>query len=279
MKRSSLEIVECGHCRHAEAMTRRGAAWRGVDFPALVGVIHHAQEGVILYDTGYDAAFMDATRALPERLYRLATPVTFAPGESIVDQLATRGIPADAVRHIILSHFHGDHVAGLHNFPHATLHCACAGLRDLRARSRFGSARRGLLPALVPDRIDHAAFFEDATPVALPAAFQPFDRGADLLGDASLLAVELPGHCPGHWGLALRLEDDRYTLLVGDAAWSLTAIERNMPPPGLVARLLGDAAVQRSTLAALHRLHGGRPDTLLLPSHCSIAARQAGLQA
>lgn len=278
MIRTTLEVLECGHCRHAAAMTMRGAPWRVVDFPALVGLIVHPQEGVVLFDTGYDAAFFAATRPLPERLYRLATPVYLDARESIVDQLAARGIAADAVRHVVLSHFHGDHVAGLHHFAAAKLHCARAGLRDLRARGRFGSARRGLLPALVPAAIG-AAFFEDAAPVALPSAFRPFDRGADLFGDGALIAVELPGHCPGHWGLALRLEDDRHTLMVADAAWSVTAIERNLPPPAPVARLLGDAVAQRRTLDALHRLHTERPDTLLLPSHCSQAARRAGLQA
>jgi glyoxylase-like metal-dependent hydrolase (beta-lactamase superfamily II) len=279
MNRTRLEILECGHCRHAAAMTMRGAPWRVIDFPALVGMIHHPQEGIILFDTGYDAAFLAATKRFPERLYRWATPVHLPRGQSAVEQLADRGIPAEAVRHVILSHFHGDHIAGLHNFPQARLHCARAGLRDLHARGRFGSARRGLLPSLLPDRVDRAAFFEDAPPATLPTAFRPFERSVDLLSDGSLLAVELPGHCPGHWGLALRLEDDRYTLMVADAAWSLTAIERNVPPPGPVAQLLGDAARQRATLDALHCLQRGQPDTVLLPSHCAIAARRAGLQA
>ena len=279
LKRTALEVVACGHCRHPAAMTMRGASWRVVDFPALVGVIRHPDAGLILFDTGYDPAFLAATRAFPERLYRLATPMHLAPGQSAVEQLAARGIAADDVRHVVISHFHGDHVAGLHNFPNARLHCARAGVRDLRARGRFGGARRGLLPALIPDRIDDAAFFEDAPAVDLPDAFRPFERGADLLGDGSLIAVALPGHCPGHWGLALRRADDRPAVMGADAAWSIAAIERDAPPPAPVARLLGDAAAGRCTLHALHRLHRERPDTVLLPSHCPLAAERAGLSA
>ncbi len=279
MIRTRLRVVECGHCRHAEAMTQRGASWRVVDFPALVGVIEHPTEGVILFDTGYDAAFLAATRSFPERLYGMATPVRLPAGESAAERLAALGIAPDDVRHVVISHFHGDHVAGLHRFPRARLHCARAGLADLRAHGRFGRVRRGLLSALVPARIDDAAFFEDAPVVDLPGAFHPFARGADLIGDASLLGVELPGHCPGHWGLALRVEDDRYVLMVADAAWSVVAIAQDAPPPVAVARLLGDPHAGRRTLHALHRLGATRPDTVLLPSHCGRASRRAGFQA
>lgn len=278
MIRTGLRVVECGRCRNAEALTRRDARWRVVDFPALVGVIVHPAAGVVLFDTGYDEAFFAATARFPERFYRMATPVDLRPGESAPERLAAMGIRTDDVRHVVVSHFHGDHVAGLRRFPHARLHCARAGLADVRAHGRLARVRRGLLPALLPARMKDASFFEDARAVDLPAAFRPFERGADLLGDGSLLAVELPGHCPGHWGLALRIEDDRHVMMVADAVWSIGAIDDDAPPPAAVARLLGDAAAGRDTLRALHRLRVERPDTVLLPSHCPRAARSAGLQ-
>lgn len=278
MIRTGLRVVECGHCRNVEAITMRGAPLRVVDFPALIGVIAHPSAGVILFDTGYDAAFLAATEPFPERLYRIATPVRLPPGESAAERLAVLGIAPEDVRHIVISHFHGDHVAGLGRFPHARLHCARAGLLDVRTHGRWARVRRGLLPALLPRHIADASFFEEARAVDLPPAFHPFERGADLLGDGSLLAVELPGHCPGHWGLALRVEDDRHVMMVADAAWSIEAIEADAPPPAAVARLLGDARAGRRTLRALHGLSVARPDTLLIPSHCARAARRAGLQ-
>lgn len=277
MRRTSLRVVECGRCRHPEAMTMKGASWRVVDFPSLVGVIRHPVEGVILFDTGYDPAFLAATARMPERLYAIMTPVTLDQGRSAVERLAAMGIDPDDVAHIVISHFHGDHVAGLSRFPNARLHCSKAGLKDARSHGRLGRVRRGILSDLIPADIGNAAFFEGAPMVNLPPAFLPFERGADVLGDGSLVAVDLPGHCPGHWGLALRLDDDRHVMMVADAAWSITAIERNAPPPALTAAMLGDARLHRETLGALHQLRTRHADTVLLPSHCAKASTAAGL--
>lgn len=278
MIRSHLTMIQCGHCRQLAAATMKGAPWRIVDFPSLVGVIRHPTRGVVLFDTGYDPAFLEATRPFPERLYRWATPVTITAGSTAVERLAGMGISAEEVAHVVISHFHGDHVSGLHRFPNARLHCSRAGLSDVRARGRISRTRHGILSSVIPSRIGDAAFFEEDAIAQLPGIFSPFERGADVLGDGSLVAVELPGHCPGHWGLALRLEDDRHAMLVADAAWSLDAIEGNASPPRATSSLLGDARAAARTLASLH-LMSGRTDLSLLPSHCARASRAAGLLA
>jgi glyoxylase-like metal-dependent hydrolase (beta-lactamase superfamily II) len=122
------------------------------------------------------------------------------------------------------------------------------------------------------DIASRAAFFEDMPETPLPQAFRPFERGRDLVGDGSLLAVELPGHCPGHWGLALRTEQDGHVLLAADAAWSKDAIARAVPPPHLTTYLLGDTKVYRRTLLALHAAGRANPQLAILPSHCAAAA-------
>lgn len=277
MTRCGFSLIEAGHCRHPAAMARSGASLCPTRFPALVGVIHHPGEGVILFDTGYDPAFFAATRPFPERLYRWTTPVRLAPGESAAEQLARAGIAPRSVKAIILSHFHGDHVAGLAAFPAARLFCARAGLHELRSHGRFARVRRGLLAGLVPtDPPRRTTFFEDLPRATLPDDFAPFDRGVDLLGDGALIAVELPGHCTGHWGLALAIEDGRRLMLLGDAAWSIGAIRDDAPPPRLPTALLGNTGRYRATLHALHRLATRNPELLLLPSHCPAAAQAIG---
>ncbi|MGF7148685.1 glyoxylase-like metal-dependent hydrolase (beta-lactamase superfamily II) [Sphingomonas zeicaulis] len=277
MIRCGFELIEAGHCRHPAAMARSGASLCATRFPALVGMIRHPSEGVILFDTGYDPVFFAATQSFPERLYRWTTPVNLAPGEAAVDQLARAGIAPEAVSAIILSHFHGDHVAGLAAFPAARLFCARAGMAELRARGRFARVRRGLLAGLVPeDPPRRTTFFEDLPRVTLPGDFAPFDQGVDLFGDGALIAVELPGHCTGHWGLALASEDGRRLMLVGDAAWSIGAIRDDAPPPRLTTALLGNTGRYRATLNALHRLATRNAEMLLLPSHCPEAARSIG---
>jgi len=239
----------------------------------MVGLIRHPDRGTYLFDTGYDAAFLTETASFPERLYRWTTPVTIGPDLEWNAWLSDQGVvPAD-VAGVIISHFHGDHVAGLRHLSGRPVHCSRDGLASVREAGRLRSVSRGLLAGLVPLDCDRrATFFEDTREVPLPAEFAPFASGRDILGDGSLLAVELPGHCPGHWGLALRNREDRPILLAADAAWSTRAIEECRPPPRLTTSLLGDTRRYRATLERLHRAHTGNRELLILPSHCARGA-------
>ncbi len=274
MKRCRLKIAACGSCKHPEFMTLKNASLCPTAFPSLVGIIEHPDEGVILFDTGYDHAFFEATRTFPERLYRWTAPLTLGDDQNALSQLKKMGYKAEDVRRIIISHFHGDHVSGLHNFPNAKIHCSSSGLKNAHQGSRFKRIRKGILLSLIPPNLEERSiFFETGPHVALPQDFKPFSEAVDILGDGSLFAVELPGHCPGHWGLALRTQKDRFAFFVGDAAWSTTAIEQNMPPPKITIKLLSSTEKYYETLSQLNELHCQTNNVLLLPSHCKAIAQ------
>ncbi|ESQ85268.1 hypothetical protein AEAC466_06025 [Asticcacaulis sp. AC466] len=263
-------LLQVGSCRHPEMMARRGGHMCPVDFPALVGLILHADFGPILFDTGYHRRFFAATDPFPEWLYRLATPVQYADADSLEAQLARFNLSAGDIRGVFVSHFHGDHVAGLRDFGAARIFCACAGLDRTRQGSRFSRVRQGLLSALTPDNIDARATYLETLPVT-PLDLRPFTEGADLLGDGSLIAVELPGHCPGHWGLLVRPAGGPNAFFIGDAAWSLAAITDNVPPPALTTALLGETRAYRQTLTALNAV-AKNADVEIIPSHCPVTA-------
>lgn len=271
-----LHILRAGACYHPAGMARKGAGLCPAEFPALVALILHPTEGAALFDTGYDPAFFEATETLPERLYRWMTPVKLGHGEAVSEQLAGFGLHAADVRAVVVSHFHGDHVAGLHAFPKARVFCSRFGAAEVARPGRFARVRRGVLAALAPADMDkRAVFFEDLPFVSMGAELAPFDTGADLFGDGALVAINLPGHCPGHWGLAIRGEDGRRTFMIGDAAWSRGAVRDNVPPPRLTTSLLGDTRVYRETLLSLNQLHQSNGDVVLVPSHCPEAAKLA----
>jgi glyoxylase-like metal-dependent hydrolase (beta-lactamase superfamily II) len=277
MKRCRVHILRAGECSHPAIMTRRDGGLAPAVFPALAALIVHPDEGPILFDTGYDPAFFAATDPFPERLYRWATPVRLEPGEAVADQLPRFGFAPGDIRAVVVSHFHGDHVAGLTRIPNARVVCARAGLEQVRRKGRFARVRNGVLGALAPDDIDaRAIFFEDRPQVPLSPDLAPFETGADLFGDGSLLAVHLPGHCPGHWGLLVRQTDDRVRFLIADAAWSSGAVRDDVPPPRLTTALLGETGAYRETLHALHQLWTRNPEVVVTPSHCSEVEIEAG---
>jgi len=264
---ASWHILKVGACRHPEIMTRQGGHLCPVNFPALVGLILH-REGPVLFDTGYHARFFAATETFPERFYRWVTPVQYTEADSLTGQLARFGIEPGDIQAIFVSHFHGDHVAGLTDFPQARVFCARAGLERLSQGGRFTRVRQGLLSTLVPRALD-ATCFEDLPCIPLPTRLMPFSGGIDLFKDGSLIAVELPGHCPGHWGLWVNAKPEAF--FIGDAAWTMAAIRDGAPPPALTTGLLGDTDVYRDTLRKLQALQG---KVEIIPSHCEETAKK-----
>lgn len=272
--RVRLSVLRVGSCRHPERMTLRGGSWRAVEFPALVGVVRHPVHGVLLFDTGYAERFLDATRGLPERLYRWTAPMTLPARETLRAQLARLGIAPEDVRGVMLSHLHADHLAGLRDLPDAEVWCSSGALRHARGLGRAGALRKAFLRALLPDDLDDRLRPIEARPRrTLPGRWAALGEGHDLLGDASLWAVPLPGHARGHMGLLLRNEDEREVLLAGDAAWSTRGLSSGRLPAWPVRLLIDDWAAYRATLATLGALAREHADLCVLPSHCLDAWR------
>jgi glyoxylase-like metal-dependent hydrolase (beta-lactamase superfamily II) len=273
MIRVGFRWLERGTCSHPEIMTLGGGSLCPVDFPSMVGVIEHPTRGIFLFDTGYDPAFKDATAPFPERFYRWTTPVQIDDAQSWHNWLRLNGIAEDAIAGTVISHFHGDHVAGMRHLADKPVFCAKAGLAELRKPGRIGRVRQGLLPQLVPATADHNAhFFEDAPTCALSAGYAPFAEGRDILGDGSLIAVELPGHCTGHWGMAFSTHDGQAVLLAADAVWSGRSISENRPPPRITTALLGNTRNYRATLNLLSSAARNNRELAILPSHCRASA-------
>jgi glyoxylase-like metal-dependent hydrolase (beta-lactamase superfamily II) len=261
-------LYEAGHCTHPERATRAGGSLRACEFPALVSVLRHPVQGIVLFDTGYSRHFFHATRRFPERLYRMVTPVHLHEEAALSVQLQRDGVPASAVAWVVVSHLHGDHVGGLADFPHSRIALSREAWEDMQGRGRVGALSMGLLPELV-DAQSRARlhWFEDLPAVALRGPFERFGSGYDLFGDGSLLLVALPGHAAGHYGLLF--EDDRGPVfLIADASWSSQAIRDFMPPPALVTGWLGDTRAYRDTLAKLKALGEEAPQVRMVPSHC-----------
>lgn len=259
---------DVGHCLHPECMVRRGGALAARRFPSLAFRLRHPAFGDVLFDTGYSHHFFDATRRFPERLYRMATPVHLGERQCLRAQLEAEGIAARDIAGIVLSHLHGDHVGGLLDFPDAPLWCARAAWHDLAARGRWSALRIGLLPALLGTDFGSRCRWIEALPrVAPPETLTGFGDGHDLLGDGSLIAVPLPGHAAGHCGLAFR-DRDGWVFLVGDAAWSSSALRDRALPPRFTTGWLGDTGAYRDTFLRLSALMQAQPGLRLVPSHC-----------
>ena len=90
----------------------------------------HVGAACLLVETDQDPVLVDTGVGLHDyerpswlvRFFRALLRMGTDPEATAVRQLARLGCPAEAVRHIVLTHLHFDHAGGLPDFPHAKVH-------------------------------------------------------------------------------------------------------------------------------------------------------------
>ncbi len=260
--------LKTGYCTHPEAITLRGGRWRTTQFPALVALLQHPTEGYILFDTGYSERFFTETQRWPNRGYAMVTPVYLEPGESAANQLQQQGIAPESIRHIVISHFHADHIGGLWDFPKVEFICARSAYENVKQKMGIRAVAAGFLPGLLPpDFEQRVRFVEDRPQVqTLP---EEFETGFDLFCDRTLTAVPLPGHAHGQIGLLFNDPQGHTYFLIADACWSSRAYRELIQPHPIAQLIFDDAAQYRDTLQKLHHLYQSHPDIRIVPTHCN----------
>lgn len=265
-----LKLFAAGYCTHSEHLTLRGGERKEIRFPALFALIRHPRWGPIVFDTGYSSRFYAETARFPYSLYRRTTPVFYREEESALNQLKAEGVQPADIRHIIVSHFHADHIGGLRDFPQARLYYTREAIRSVRGKSGFAALLRGFLPGLMPEDHDRRSTIIDETArrVDLSDRLTPFEYGFDLFGDGSLIAIPLSGHAAGQIGIWLSDGEEEF-LLCSDAAWSSQAIREGRRPHRLAGLIKSDWRQYVANLGKLHDLQRLRPELHILPTHCS----------
>lgn len=243
-----------GYCLHPGCMALRGAGWRVCRFPSRVWLIE-ANNRRWLWDTGYARYFTEETSNGIFWLYRKITPVYCEPEEEILFQLASKGLSPGDISGIILSHFHGDHIAGLRDFPSVPAICSGEGWSKIRRLRGIRALKQAFIPGLIPaDFETRLSFVESFERISMPQALAPFNDGYVLPeSNREIILVPLPGHAPGQIG-AFILTDNGWTLLASDAAWSPKNYQEMRGPAIAAGLIMDDSAAYWQTLKKLNQL-------------------------
>jgi glyoxylase-like metal-dependent hydrolase (beta-lactamase superfamily II) len=188
--------------------------------------------------------------------------IVVRPPADVIDlctSLERTGIPASRLDFALPTHLHWDHICGLLDLPHLPMRVhstelTWAMIGDVAA---VGGVRSAVRNRPITE------FELDGPPVLT------FARSHDLLGDGSVVLVDLPGHTPGSVGVLLRTGQGP-VLLAGDAAWHCLQVEHirhKTSYPGMLAD--EDRA---TTFHTLHRLHAVRNTVRVVPTHDHDAA-------
>jgi len=219
--------------------------------PIHCWAIEHAGR-VLLVDTGESASARD----IPFARFEVSST------QELPAALAAAGVSINDVSEVVLTHHHGDHVDGL---PH------------VRASARMGAAefpfidtafsrvmRRVLRQPLPPGFAPQPLTFDDGP-------FGAFQRCRKLSDDGRLVAVETPGHTPGHLSVICVDDAGNHVMLAGDATDTLEQLHARRADA-----VAPDPKVHVATLGLILEHCASNP-TVYLPSHDpESAARLAG---
>jgi glyoxylase-like metal-dependent hydrolase (beta-lactamase superfamily II) len=206
-----VHAFDTGTLALPKATVFRGGSWlSNMDLPATAFVISHPTEGLIVFDTGFNERIYES----PNDYIGFATSIVgsfaMADRQDLVSQMRDAGFDPDNVSHVVLSHMHFDHTGSVEAFANADVVVAYDELQDAVHDSSLVSFFRDEDFDEVREWTE--VDFEDFEPYAT------FRSAADLLGDGSLLLIDLSGHTAGSMGLMV-FTTDGPVLLTGDAAY------------------------------------------------------------
>jgi glyoxylase-like metal-dependent hydrolase (beta-lactamase superfamily II) len=211
-------------------------------------IVVETDEGLVLVDTGL-GLHDHASPSWIMRLFIADFGLRWDPDTTAVRQLAKHGFPAEAVRHIVLTHLHFDHAGGLPDFPHAQVHV------HRREHQAFHHPRSWIEVAY--DRADaahgpHWVLYDrpDADWMGFEAIRLPFTP--------TMYLVPLFGHTRGHCGVAIQ-DGDHWTFQCADAA--PVSHDYTVTPAWLNRIVLGPH------LPRLRAFAGEHPDVQMLAGH------------
>lgn len=223
-----------------ERFVLRGGAWRKVTLRVRCGLIDHPRLGPVLIDAGYGPRVMEGPRSLALRAYAAVLGPKLNPLENPLALLADHGFLPEDVKLVIVTHLHSDHVSYLRDLPEA---------RFITDGQVAGLLRHGVFNELLPD--DFAARCTSLGAYELRDL--PFDlgQGFDLLGDGSALAVPLPGHAAGHFGVCF--PGDVPLLYAVDTQWMLAAVLEDRVPGLPITAIVADRVEMQESVDFVRR--------------------------
>lgn len=266
MKAVKLYLGYAGYCEAKENHSIRGGANKSIKFHALFGLIQHPKQGWILYDTGYTKRFYECTKHYPNKIYAQMTKVFVTEADEIKNQLKYFGLQPADIKHIIITHFHADHVAGLKDFDAATFYCSRAAFKQYKEISAFWAFSKAILKDLIPEDFEkRLKIIED---FATPLNDEIFGQKHDLFGDNSLLIYDLPGHAAGQIGVELKTQKQHY-FLIADACWNKKSYEEMVLPPSIVRLFFDSWRDFKDSIQKVNLFHKKYPAITIVPTHCS----------
>ncbi len=251
----TLSVMHAGRMESNGLFAYRGGPMEKREFGMDVVVVQHPQ-GTLLFDAGFARKLESQLHVVPALMRSVSKITSETP---VADQLATAGIEPAAIKGIVLTHAHWDHVSGLVDLRSIPVWINQAEL-DFIHSGDFGAQLAAEIDAEAPLNLQKYAFDGPA--------YWGFAASHDVFGDGSVVLVPGGGHTPGSTIAFIHTPDGRHYALIGDLAWQQEGVDLPSERPWLLRRMVDkDAAGVRDVLVRLHLLKKAMPDLMILPAH------------
>lgn len=174
------------------------------------------------------------------------------PNEGIGSQLRAKGVEPSSLKAVVVSHVHHDHSGGLSDLEGAPVFMNKEHWEAFK--NPIKSTIQGAAPSHWPKDFKPELLEAKGGPIG------PFERSYPITSDGNVVAVDTPGHMPGHVSLVVFGEDATY-FLTGDATYNLELLDREE-----VDGVSDDMLKAAETLRKIKQLARERP-LIVLPSH------------
>jgi len=183
---------------------------------------------LVLVDTGLGRADVADPRGRLGRSFLSMVRPALDERHTAIAQLEARGLDPRAVRHIVVTHLDLDHIGGLSDFPHATVHVMRTEHAQAHAQAAFHDRQR-----YRPAQWSHGVRW--SLHDVAGDTWQGLRAVRALPGlPPEILLVPTVGHSAGHAAVAVR-RGDEWLLHCGDAYFHRGEVDPSAPdcPPGL----------------------------------------------
>ncbi|KAF5494130.1 N-acyl homoserine lactonase [Colletotrichum siamense] len=241
----SVEFLPTGTCWMREPMSGQPITNAFVPFrmlrsftgpwlgPLPVGafLIRHPA-GPILFDTGIstkcnEPGYFPCWNPIPGILNKF----NVTPEDAIINRLAERGVKPTELQAIIVSHLHHDHAGGLKELaaaaPEVPIYVGGEHW-DAFGKHTIYAAMQGAIPSDWPPGFEPRILDFDEK-----RAVGPWGRSCAITANGTVVAVDTPGHVPGHISLVVVGDNDDGTkttyLLAGDATYGIHLLDAEAP--------------------------------------------------